>query len=819
MKKYLLIIILLSAKALGTIKTDSVGVDDIVYYDVKIMAVSKDKKWIAFRKFYLGNSDTIIVKKTVNNNASQLKFSGFTSSAFFIGKKAIILHGNKKAVYKNLQNGHLYEYKDVKKISFIKEKDQYYILDHLKNLKSYNQEGGMIFQTSNVTDMYVPDSEGDLYAHQIDGNRNDIVKISGNRLTRLYSTPNSIKSFESFTTSGKIILTELDKDSKKIITVIDKNTGSFWKTKLTFDRNDRLIIKELGANKGLFVTAIKRMINTDKSEAWYSNKANLIESEKGLTLQPCTFIWKYEDNEVVTIPKNDFSVMIPSQNSDYLLAFKQEVQGDLINFFYDLDFSIFNIKTSQFQYIDRVKGSEMYISPQGKYLIYPNIKDQWVLFNLYTFTKTYIGSNEIKNPVFSKNNEFILFETTGGILKYHLQTDTKEKIALGPDKIEIVNSKRESLVTDSFYRIYQTILNSNSKILLKITGEKYNTTSYKLLKNNKIENVIESSTNRITNLDYDQNIGKIFAVEENDNLPPQIFTVDLVKKVRQDIFNVSINNKIKREFVDFLSTDGKSIKSVLYFPLDFAAEKKYPMVVHIYEQQFRNLNKYVFPGLGIRNPLGFDLYALLKKGYFVYFPDILPESVGPGLSALQCVYNALDAVKTNKNINHNKIGLIGHSFGGYETNFIATYSNRFAAYISGAGHSDIIKAYYAYNYNFNIPYYFQFETGIYNMKTSYSSNKKLYADNNPIYYVENVTAPIFLWAGKNDKNVPWDHTLGFFTALKRNNKKTIALLFPERTHDLQSGTPESAELYQKMLDWWDYYLKDETDKAWINKLY
>src|SRR5690606_32843222 len=108
----------------------------------------------------------------------------------------------------------------------------------------------------------------------------------------------------------------------------------------------------------------------------------------------------------------------------------------------------------------------------------------------------------------------------------------------------------------------------------------------------------------------------------------------------------------------------------------------------------------------------------LEKGYFVYLPDIVYGKKGTGLSALDCVHHALDALKEKTSIDNNKIGLIGHSHGGYETNFIATHSNRFATYISGAGTSDIVRSYFSYNYNFSNPFYFQYENGQYEMDNS-----------------------------------------------------------------------------------------------------
>ncbi|WP_449397657.1 prolyl oligopeptidase family serine peptidase [Chryseobacterium wanjuense] len=45
--------------------------------------------------------------------------------------------------------------------------------------------------------------------------------------------------------------------------------------------------------------------------------------------------------------------------------------------------------------------------------------------------------------------------------------------------------------------------------------------------------------------------------------------------------------------------------------------------------------------------------------------------------------------------------MVGHSHGGYESNFIATQSKLFAAYVAGAGNSDLVRSYHSYNYLWN----------------------------------------------------------------------------------------------------------------------
>ncbi|MCY1662598.1 alpha/beta hydrolase family protein [Chryseobacterium sp. SL1] len=306
-------------------------------------------------------------------------------------------------------------------------------------------------------------------------------------------------------------------------------------------------------------------------------------------------------------------------------------------------------------------------------------------------------------------------------------------------------------------------------------------------------------------------------MEENLNMSPRLFIVTNAEQKKQLLPTESITDEstlaLKQDIIHYVTEDGIPLKGVLYYPVNFNPLKKYPMVVHIYQIQNGKSNRYLTPGY--HNPDALDIRTLLEKGYFVLLPDTLPGTAGAGLAALECVDKALDLVSRNSSIDMRKVGLIGHSFGGYETNFIATHSRRFATYISGAGISDIIRSYYSYNYHFPGPYYWQYETGIFQMQ-SYAENRSAYLKNNPILYVENVNAPVLLWTGKQDENVPWDQTMEFFMGLRRYNKQAIALFYPNGRHALSTISEEKKDLHRKVLEWWDYFLKGKKNIPWID---
>src|SRR5690606_32068613 len=82
------------------------------------------------------------------------------------------------------------------------------------------------------------------------------------------------------------------------------------------------------------------------------------------------------------------------------------------------------------------------------------------------------------------------------------------------------------------------------------------------------------------------------------------------------------------------------------------------------------------------------------EGYLVLEPDILIQKGSPGISATDCVISAVNKVLEKGIAKKDAIGLIGHSFGGYETAFIISQTNLFSAAVVGAGVYDIVTSYH-----------------------------------------------------------------------------------------------------------------------------
>ncbi len=125
----------------------------------------------------------------------------------------------------------------------------------------------------------------------------------------------------------------------------------------------------------------------------------------------------------------------------------------------------------------------------------------------------------------------------------------------------------------------------------------------------------------------------VYGYEAEDfGAPPNIFVAgsDL-----RDAKQVTDTNSFAKEYawgksqlVEYKSPKGERLQGALFYPANYDASKKYPLIVHIYERESQFLHRY-FP-VTDRSPYTEAIWS--AKGYFVLMPDIVFRARDPGLS-------------------------------------------------------------------------------------------------------------------------------------------------------------------------------------------
>ena len=266
----------------------------------------------------------------------------------------------------------------------------------------------------------------------------------------------------------------------------------------------------------------------------------------------------------------------------------------------------------------------------------------------------------------------------------------------------------------------------------------------------------------------------------------------------------------KSELIEYDGNLGK-LNGVLCYPFNYDPDQTYPMIVLIYERQNFRLHDFVNPSL--LNPAAFNVTYYTSRGYFVLFPDIDYIIGEPGFSATRCVVNATEATLAKVPVNSDKIGLMGHSFGGYETNFIITQTDIFTAAISGAGVSDLASCYLTENAGGHNTNFWRFEEDQMRMGKSFFDNPQAYFDNSPITHAAKIKIPLLLIVGQKDFQVGVSQSMEFHLALRRLQKENVLLTYPNEGH-VFGNAPSQTDATAKAGEWFDYYLKNGSRPTW-----
>jgi dipeptidyl aminopeptidase/acylaminoacyl peptidase len=232
----------------------------------------------------------------------------------------------------------------------------------------------------------------------------------------------------------------------------------------------------------------------------------------------------------------------------------------------------------------------------------------------------------------------------------------------------------------------------------------------------------------------------------------------------------------------------------------------------VYERQHYLKNRYIQPSLN--NGDGINITNYVMDGYFVLLPDIVYEVGSPGDSALDCVSAAVQEVQKLGIVDLARIGLTGHSLGGYETTYIIAKSKLFAVAVGGASQTDLVSCYLTVGEAYKRPEFWRFEDYTNRMGKMLFEDMDNYIYNSPVFNASTITTPLLLWTGDKDGIVAPKQSMELYLALRRLGKKVALLRYRDEYHSL-SDSRKQVDLTLKIADWFNYYLKDGSPKLWM----
>lgn len=786
-------------------------------YQIMFQQVSKNGRWAAFKKAYEKTNDTLVVVDARKRNSVLLEKGG-VGNFYFASNNVLFYQKSNDVIRYDITAKKENVYQNVAQYSYMVEAKKFLMFgksDNQNHIKVIDEEGreqerfsdAELLKVFNSSAIVITGKDGKFLIWKYDGMKKELLFSHDKKIKGVLDIDKQgILFTEENTGSKNMMICYYDAESKILKRLYDKWDGRISQVNTSFVSHSGEI---------LLNAWVKKDASNEVVDIWYGNATDLRTKFYGKDEKKVDILWDPRTN-AVTILKNDKCTNYISigDNPYGIICFDEFQNEDFTG--KEKVFSVYkyDIDKESYSLIGQIATAKT-VDRSGRYIL-SKVSGTWYLYDLLNNSISVLPSFASSKPVFSFDSESIVFEEIGSFSLYNIKSKIVKRIDLGSKShVEIINSEKENLGSNVSFT--KNSIDLTKPIILKLLDTDDYSTGLAIVKDGKIKYIERDVPYTINSIKWSIDFSKISYVVENINLPPQLRVFGTNYKILYDSNRKdSISRTIQSQLYSYKTNEGKALHGILLYPVSFNSQNKYPMIVNIYENQSKLRNKFLMDGFSGSTD-AFNARYYLKRGYFVFFPDIVYGDKGTGYSALESVELGMDAIKKNSSIDFNNVALIGFSHGGYETNFIATKSKKFKTYLAGGGNSDLVRSYFSYNYNFYSPFYFQYENGQYRMPRTFFENKHLYVNNSPVYFAEQVTAPILLWAGMKDQNIYWEQTMEFYLALKRSNKTVTSLFYPNEAHGFQK-TDSRIDIFTKVSDWIDYHLKGLTTD-WIDRMY
>lgn len=843
-------------------KKELTSFDYHLWGELHLDRVSPNEKWVSYSMSYENgavSTDSLFVR----NVTSKASFSYLGATQSLFSRDGFFFCTTKDGLnLLNLQTGSQKTFPGVQSYEYSKSQDLLVTLAESgdqKQLVIRNSLGKMLKQITDVTEFSLsPTGENVLYS-TFSNNKHALLLLNLKELHKeKWLAVAGKNDFSGFTWQAKGESVAFLATSKDDATA---NLLHYYTVK-----NDRLYTLDPASQPGFpkqcFINAelkFKLHISEDQQkiffyiqdksspledtlgsdvEIWNGNDRLVYTDERmsgAFEMAPKIALWQPFASTVFPITSNALPSLMLSGSSRHALLSNPKEYEPQWEMEGPRDFHLLDLQTMQKSVILEKQSAhylEITPSPTGKYIAYFRDTDWWV-YDIAQNTHTNITTNidvqftgkvhllmadsPFGNPGWSQEDKEILIYDEYDLWAISPQGKTFRRLTHGRES-KIKYRLTPLTTTRSINYIYDGIkaqsFDLEKPLVLRATGDDEKTGYFLWKKNSPLRSIVYGDA-YIDELLYSPKEQQVFYREQKfDKAPRLIVTQNLSPSV---VFQSNPQQSKyywgKSELVRYQNSKGQDLKGALFYPANYDPQKKYPMIVSIYELQARELHCYLNPTL--YNGTGFNITLATLQGYFVLLPDIVHEYQNPGISAVDCVSAAVEKVIEKGIVNPDRIGLRGHSFGGYETAFIITQTSLFRTAIASAGIMDLTSFYLTLGQNSGKPDMYRFQREQWIMGKTPFEIPLEYQRNSPIAHLPKVETPVLLWTGKSDTQVNSNQSMEFYLGLRRLGKKGIMLQYPSESHVITKPINQ-ADLTFRTLDWLAYYLKDDLSIGWID---
>jgi len=265
---------------------------------------------------------------------------------------------------------------------------------------------------------------------------------------------------------------------------------------------------------------------------------------------------------------------------------------------------------------------------------------------------------------------------------------------------------------------------------------------------------------------------------------------------------------VQRQFITYPRKDGVTLSATLYLPPGYKQGTRLPVIMWAYPREFGDADS-ASQVTGSPNAFtsihGASHMFLLLSGYAVFDNPTMPI-IGPGETAndtyveqlVASAQAAIDKVVEMGVADRDRIGVGGHSYGGFMTANLLAHSRLFRAGFAESA---------AYNRSLT-PFGFQAE------RRTFWEVPDLYARMSPFWFAHQIKDPILLMHGEADDNSGTFpiQSERLYMALKGHGATVRYVTLPNEAHGY-AARETLLHVIAERLNWFDKYVKNAGAKS------
>ena len=255
------------------------------------------------------------------------------------------------------------------------------------------------------------------------------------------------------------------------------------------------------------------------------------------------------------------------------------------------------------------------------------------------------------------------------------------------------------------------------------------------------------------------------------------------------------------EELTWTTEDGTEVQGWVVRPVGFAEGGSYPMILKIHGGPHSAYGNTFFPTFHVLSAAGFFVLYTNPRGSSGYGHDFQYATRGEwGIVDREDYLAGVDAaLAAYPEIDPNRLGVSGGSYGGFMTNWLTATTDRFHAAVTSRSITNweswwgMSDAQGLTEYEFYGPPWEQ---------------RDLYRRLSPISYVENVVAPTLIIHSENDYRTPIGDGEQWFMSLMKLGVPVELVRYPRSSHGLsRTGEPWLlVDRLERIRSWFEHYL-------------